>query len=227
MNLTKLFEIQKQLDERIVKEYNLQGEDLLPKKILALQVELGELANEWRGFKFWSSRQTPHVEQEECDYCGENVDYTRPSPFMGDIRSSMCKPCWDMTKKEYAASTGEYIPEFEDYPHFKKKKPKKLLEEYVDCLHFILSIGLEKEFVRLGYNESAVEGMKRKDITSQFNYLFDKVGDFSSITNHNNYMYIVPLFIGLGEMLGFTWEQIERAYLEKNKENHARQNRGY
>src|SRR5690554_4670233 len=61
MNLTKLFELQRKLDEHIIKEKGLEGEDLLPKKILALQVELGELANEWRGFKFWSEDQEPNI----------------------------------------------------------------------------------------------------------------------------------------------------------------------
>jgi len=37
-NLSNLFETQKLLDNRIVDEHNLHGEDLLPKKILALQV---------------------------------------------------------------------------------------------------------------------------------------------------------------------------------------------
>ncbi|GAA0415215.1 hypothetical protein GCM10008934_02680 [Virgibacillus salarius] len=47
MNLDKLFPIQKELDTRIEREKGLEGQDLLDKKILALQVELGELANEW------------------------------------------------------------------------------------------------------------------------------------------------------------------------------------
>ncbi|MGG3951379.1 dUTP diphosphatase, partial [Geobacillus thermodenitrificans] len=48
MNLQKLFEMQRQLDEYIEREHPRQeGEDRLSKKILALMVELGELANEW------------------------------------------------------------------------------------------------------------------------------------------------------------------------------------
>ncbi len=57
MNWELLFQSQKQLDDHIEKEKGLQGQDLLDKKILALQVELGELANEWRWFKFWSNNQ--------------------------------------------------------------------------------------------------------------------------------------------------------------------------
>lgn len=53
-----------------------------------------------------------------CDYCDELSNKVRPSPFMGDT-GSMCKDCWDMTKKEYAASHDEHIGNFEDYPHWK------------------------------------------------------------------------------------------------------------
>lgn len=179
MNLTKLFKIQKELDRKIIKKKGLEGRDLLSERILALQVELGECANEWRGFKFWSEDRKPRTHAiEELD----------------------------------AHQVREWNP---------------LLEEYVDCLHFVLSIGISQGFDRMNHNLCAVEGMKRKDVTSQFNYLMDKVGDFSSITNHNNYMYILPLFIGLGEMLGFSWEEIEAAYLSKNKINHERQANGY
>ena len=54
MNLLPYFKAQKKLDDHIIQEKGLQGQDLLDKKILALQVELGELCQEWRGFKFWS-----------------------------------------------------------------------------------------------------------------------------------------------------------------------------
>src|SRR5699024_523818 len=66
--LQKLSKIQKQLDYRIVKEHGLEGQDLLDKKILALQVELGELAQNWRGFKFWSEDQEPRTEFV-CSLC--------------------------------------------------------------------------------------------------------------------------------------------------------------
>jgi dimeric dUTPase (all-alpha-NTP-PPase superfamily) len=59
MNLQRLFELQRQLDAHIEKEHPRQeGEDRLVKKILALQVELGELANELpEVFKFWSNKK--------------------------------------------------------------------------------------------------------------------------------------------------------------------------
>lgn len=59
MNLSKLFETQKVLDDRIIAEHKLEGQNLLPGTILALQVELGELANEWQGFKHWKVDPQP------------------------------------------------------------------------------------------------------------------------------------------------------------------------
>jgi len=63
MDLTKLFETQAALDEHIMLEHpELRGQNNLDWKLLALQVELGECANEWRGFKKWSTDQKPRTE---------------------------------------------------------------------------------------------------------------------------------------------------------------------
>jgi dimeric dUTPase (all-alpha-NTP-PPase superfamily) len=42
-----------------------------------------------------------------------------------------------------------------------------------------------------------------------------------------DYEFLLLRFIHLGEMLGFTWEEVEEAYLRKNAVNHQRQNSGY
>jgi len=160
VNLVSLFQMQKVLDERIVKEHRLEEQDLLPKKILALQVELGELANETRCFKFWSLK---------------------------------------------GPSTKE-----------------KILEEYVDCLHFILSIGLEilelENLLSLTF-----KSYKTQDISFQFNSIFY----YTSRLLSGGFCKMVETFLGLGEMLGFSDEDIMEAYLEKNKINHQRQEEGY
>jgi len=225
VNLTKLFDKQKVLDDRIMKEHPyLIGQENLSWKVLALQVELGECANEWRGFKKWSKNQQP----KRCMHTTEGATIENAVFFQcGD------DDCGERFNKGDARLNDIFGKNEEDCPictegylyAFREKNP--LLEEYVDCLHFIMSIGLEKGYHSMTHNLSATEGMKRNDVITQFNYLFDKVGDFSSIPNHNNYMYIIPLFFGLGEMLGFTWEQIEQAYIAKNEVNHKRQESGY
>ncbi|MCB2290374.1 dUTP diphosphatase [Clostridium sp. CS001] len=161
MNLQRLFQMQNTLDKRIETEHNLEGMPLLHKKILALQVELGELANETRCFKFWS------------------------------------------TKK---ASSKDII-----------------LEEYVDCIHFILSIGLEKNFqaITLNVNHIAFE------LSEQFLTLYTNITDFIVCSSLDNYLIIFQNFLSLGNSLGFSTEDIENAYLHKNNINHERQDNGY
>lgn len=82
MNLAKLFEMQRKLDAHIEKEHPREpGEDRLAKKILALQVELGELANEWRGFKFWSHDQEPRYklyDEDEFALLGDMFEQEYP-----------------------------------------------------------------------------------------------------------------------------------------------------
>lgn len=48
-----------------------------------------------------------------CSYCNKNNQILRPSPFMADTKAIMCEHCWNETKKEYSASNGEYIPDFD------------------------------------------------------------------------------------------------------------------
>ena len=56
MNLQKLFAMQDILDQKIRKEHGLERADLFNDKILALYVEVAELANETRCFKYWSHK---------------------------------------------------------------------------------------------------------------------------------------------------------------------------
>lgn len=61
MNLTKLFEAQKVVRKKIIETNGLEGQDLVQNLILALRVELGELANEQRSWKHWSKDRNPRI----------------------------------------------------------------------------------------------------------------------------------------------------------------------
>ena len=208
MNLNNLFEIQDKLDKHIVKEKGLEGQDLLDQKILALQVELGELANEWRGFKFWSKDRESRRILKQCITCGNQYK----------TNINVCNEC------EYVGQNGElfYV--------------QPLLEEYVDCLHFILSIGLETE---LKIADIKPAPRYYRDTTFAFNQVFNDVAAFGSIeyAERNNllgmddlkqaYEELLGGFLRLGQLLGFSWEQIEDAYMQNNEINYARQENGY
>src|SRR5690625_3337436 len=181
---------QKKLDDRIVEEKGLQGVNLLDKKILALQVELGELANEHRGFKFWSDNQKPRTRMIKLTEVGlsklRNAEITNLAPYVTN----------------------------------------PLLEEYVDCLHFILSIGNEIDYQ---YDEELHNstGFINENITCQFLDLFHVIAVFSEYESDNLFEDTLLYFLSLGEMLSFTWEQVEQAYYQKNEINHERQANGY
>ncbi|WP_209122051.1 dUTP diphosphatase [Alkalihalobacillus sp. BA299] len=163
MNLEKLFNMQRQLNERIIREHQLEGQDLLAEQILALEVELGELANETRCFKYWSN-----------------------------------KPPADR--------------------HI-------ILEEYVDGLHFILSLGIVLKFEDVQLQEKRYDS--EISLVNVFQRVFDLITKLSENQSDESFIELFTTYLLLGEQLGFTHEDIEQAYFEKNEVNHKRQDEGY
>src|SRR5699024_4166899 len=70
MNWEQLYDMQKKLDTYIQENHDLEGRDLFAEKYLALLVEIGELANETRCYKFWSNNKRSEYETS----LGEFVD---------------------------------------------------------------------------------------------------------------------------------------------------------
>lgn len=163
MNFEKLFAMQKELDSHIEITHNLKNENLFNRKILALLVELGELANETRCFKFWSLKQ--------------------PS------------------------------------------EKKIILEEFVDGVHFILSLGLE-----CGYNNMPIEIPRDKinlSVSDLFLEIYISAGNFQVSRSYEHYVQLWDQYLKLAESLGFSIEDIEQAYIRKNEVNYERQQNGY
>lgn len=78
MTIKELLEAQAELDRTIIEVQNLQ--DLDPKirlanTLLALQVEVSELANETRAFKFWS-RKEPAPREVILDEFADVIHFT-------------------------------------------------------------------------------------------------------------------------------------------------------
>jgi dimeric dUTPase (all-alpha-NTP-PPase superfamily) len=160
LQLEKLFSMQRKLDERIVAEHQLK-ENLIAERTLALQVELGELANETRCFKFWS---------------------IKPSSARNII-----------------------------------------LEEYVDGIHFILSLGLSYEYENI--NPQSLR--KECSLVQQFQTVYETISELSKHPTKETYLNLFNEYLTLGKLLGFNEQEIQEAYEEKNKVNHTRQDTGY
>jgi dimeric dUTPase (all-alpha-NTP-PPase superfamily) len=162
VNLAKLFMMQKELDTKIETQHQLQQEILFDRKILALLVEVGELANETRCFKFWSVKP----------------------PASNDV----------------------------------------ILEEYVDGIHFILSLGLEIDIEPTIHFENKQD---KRNVTEQFLYVYQSITLFKDERSISMYKNMFEEYLFLGELLGFSSAQIEKAYVSKNEVNHERQKQGY
>lgn len=161
MLLNTLFTMQKSLDTYIQTEKKI-NHDVFLEKGLALLVELAELANETRCFKFWS---------------------------------------------EKGPSDKEII-----------------LEEYVDSIHFILSLGIEMNHDRL---EEWPSSHMDESLTLLFLHTQSSINQFLLEPTLDNYKDVWSWYGAIASNLGFSHNEVVQAYIEKNKKNYERQRSGY
>ncbi|MCR8982634.1 dUTP diphosphatase [Brevibacillus laterosporus] len=210
ISLETLFEKQKQLDDYIIKKKGLgtlPKQELLNNTVLALQVEICELANEWRGFKHWSEDREPKNGYEaliDCDKCDGRG-------FWFDGPRVLCEKC-----------------------KHSGKITNPLLEEYVDCLHFFLSIawqiGLTAEI--LFVDDEEYETPTNVAFTVLL-YLVSTINGKCFLRNPPqdiklHFRAALYIFFSLGyQRFGFTWDEITQAYIDKWQINMQRQESGY
>lgn len=179
MKLLELYKTQKQLRGHI----NYDGNDRAKCLFMAFWVELGECANEWKGFKFWSKKRWNPNTKETCGKCNG----------LGGFNTN------------------------------------PLLEEYIDGFHFLLDLGLEfghKPHELWGYIPST-ESLKWTAL-EQFDSVIHGFMRFKTLPKEFIlYEQLMQLYLGLGQLLGFSENQIREAYLAKNAINHERQEANY
>ena len=161
INIDRILELQKQLDNNIHTKHNINPKEVFEKRRLALIVEICEMINVNRCFKFWSLKK----------------DYDKQ--VLGD--------------------------------------------EFVDCLHFILSISLHFDLDQTEY--------EIKDVVYDDNELTLKVLDLISLagkieSKEDCKKFIIQLF-ELASTFGFTAQDIIDFYIKKNQVNFQRQQDNY
>ncbi|SFJ13932.1 Dimeric dUTPase, all-alpha-NTP-PPase (MazG) superfamily [Halobacillus dabanensis] len=160
MDWKSLYNMQRKLDLYIENQHNLEKGEKIEEKVLALLVEVGELANETRCFKFWSMKRA--------------------------------------------------------------SEKSVILEEYVDGVHFLLSIGLD-----LGYTYTSTSIDAFDSQTAAFLNVYDTVHILRMEKGEEAYREAFHAYLQLGLTLGITeWELVE-AYKRKNAINYERQDQGY
>lgn len=160
MEFKELFEMQRQLDAFIEQTQNIDR-DVFKERGLALMIELAELANETRCFKFWSTK----------------------GPSEREV----------------------------------------ILEEFVDSIHFLLSLGLAKGLSLDAWPEIQM----KEDLTNWFLRTQEAILTFIQRPDEDSYRAVWQYYGVLAFNLGFSLDDITRAYIEKNEKNYERQRTGY
>ena len=161
INIDRILELQKQLDNNIHTKHNINPKEVFEKRRLALIVEVCEMINVNRCFKFWSLKK----------------DYDKQ--VLGD--------------------------------------------EFVDCLHFILSISLHFNLDQTEYEIKDVV-YDDNELTLKVLYLISLAGKIESKDDWKK--FIIQLF-ELAFTFGFTAQDIIDFYIKKNQVNFKRQQDNY
>ncbi len=161
MNFAKIVELQKTLDNHIHQLHKETYESTFTKRKLALIVEVSELANEVRCFKYWSLKA--------------------PS------------------------------------------EKAVILEEFVDCLHFTVSLGIGME---IDFDQLEIDYVDCADLSLSFVNVISSIIDLDN-NDVNSYSKMFNTIMNLAKSLGFESNEIFDSYVEKNTENHKRQKNNY
>lgn len=83
-----------------------------------------------------------------------------------------------------------------------KKSPirSRILEQYIDCIYIIFSIGIEKGFVETEFEVTEVE----YELTDHFLNMFIDLNDFMVCSTKDNYITLIGALLSLSLMFGFT-----------------------
>ena len=121
----------------------------------------------------------------------------------------------------------ELADETRSFKFWSAKGPSEIeviLEEYVDSIHFLLSLGIEKGFDGMSdWPEEEVPG----DLTELFLKTTESIIHFLNELTIESYENMWIHYVGIAKILGFKYKNIIDAYILKNEENYKRQQTGY
>ncbi len=100
---------------------------------------------------------------------------------------------------------------------------ERVLDEFADGLHFLLSLGIDQ-----GFNVDSIE-VNDDDNTLTDNLLrtYELTSIFYSSQTLENYLSMFISYLRALYKLGYSWEEAKAAYYSKLQENYNRQNNNY
>ncbi|MDR0739528.1 MAG: dUTP diphosphatase [Mycoplasmataceae bacterium] len=122
---------------------------------------------------------------------------------------------------------GELANEVRCFKFWSLKQPsdrKVILEEYVDGLHFISSLSIAFNVDMDFFIPDNISILNKKSLTIVFNKLFSSM---ETLNDANGVKEWFKNYLILGYQLNFTFNDIHKAYFEKNQINFQRQQENY
>jgi dimeric dUTPase (all-alpha-NTP-PPase superfamily) len=123
---------------------------------------------------------------------------------------------------------GEFANETRCFKYWSLKPSSPMetvLEEFVDGIHFILSLGLECGFESIKEIHSV--GSHPLSVSEQFLKVYQSIMNFRTEPTLNAYKQMFSDYLFLGSLLGIHDKEIKEAYISKNEVNYKRQEEGY
>ncbi len=133
MNLEKLYEFQRKLDNEMQDRLDVQEKSLLTQKILALQVKIGELASETQCFKFWVTKKLT-MKRRLLEKYIDCIYIT----FSVGIEKGFTETEFEVKEVEYEL-TDQFLNMFIDLNDFMVCSSK---DNYITLMEALLSLGL-------------------------------------------------------------------------------------
>jgi len=119
----------------------------------------------------------------------------------------------------------ELYNETKDHKYWSESIPvrKKLLEEYVDCIHFCLSLAYDYE-LDLSYK---IKNYKPRTLEEHYDILLEQHYNAMFNPTKTTYKNFIKHIVNLGIFFNFTEEEVINAYNEKHEINYVRQEQNY
>lgn len=121
---------------------------------------------------------------------------------------------------------GEFANATRCFKYWSNKSSEPLdivLDEYVDGLHFFLSLGIDINVSKKAYNHTK----HAENLTEQILEVYRLTTIFLKKQDEKSYIKAFQAFINITTLLKVRWSTIEKAYYKKLGENYSRQDNNY
>ena len=202
MDFKKLQKMQAKLDEAILADKApMTAEERFNKTLVALSVEIAEVANCAEHFKFWKDNKG------KIDYDRFDVDWDyEGTPIIGYY------DCKEGVDYQISCEQAHHLT---------------LIEECSDALHFILSLANQIDYKIVGLGKHFKISEDADSLEKNFLFLNYVIGSSEFKHFRTDLEMIIDVFFSYINQLGIAQQELERAYYDKNKINYERLENGY